>query len=240
MAIDCLENTIKDYGTDMTTVTKNLYRDLEDLLGWPETPKVPLSFKEDPVTLSCACWRHGSYEDLDQVLTTDQDRDLALKVRSHYLSKLTMQKLKGHSLSQFREKLGAFLVNNRPLYKDEIGMLYQLPYFYHEDLAVDALMSETAPVTVEPPHVKQRTLTPLKTLSLKRRGGEITQFWWTDQENHPYCLSIKTDVEHHALYQSIFDFSSICVETTLYPKPFLGTERYYYKMIKTKLLSVKS
>ena len=176
--------------------------------------------------------------DLEDIEITDADRELACQVRRHWLDKLTLQRLQGRTVSSFREKLGAFLVGNRPLYKDEIGMLYHLPYFYFEDLATAELVQSTAAVLPSVPERRDATLTPLKTFSLKRKHGEITQYWWTDPHNRPHCLNIKKDSEHTRLWKSLYNFSSISVNTSVSTKPFMGTDRYYYQIYAVDLLSV--
>jgi hypothetical protein len=203
-----------------------------------DTPKTPLSFSEDPVVLACTAHRMGNYPDLEDLHPTDQDRELGTRVRKHFMNKLVIQRLQGKQPSAFREKLGAFLVDNRPLYKDEIGMLYHLPYFYFEDLARDKLIAVTTPVQQVAPQRYEVTLKPYVNFSLKRRGGSVKQYWWVDNNLRPYCMNIKESGEHQTLYQSIWDFASITVESLMYVKPFVGTDRWHYKLVGPKLLGI--
>ena len=203
-----------------------------------EPEKIPVSFKDDPVVLACAAYRMGTYTEFENIDPTAEDRVLGAAVRRHFMDKLVFQRLRGIRLSPFREKLGAFLVDNRPLYKDEIGMLYHLPYFYFEDLEVQSLVESVASVdSTREPTRRAENLKPYKKITLKRKGGAIQQYWWTDRSNRPYCLSLRDSGEHQHLYASIFDFGAITVEAHMYAKPFRGTDKYYYQLMGTKLLS---
>ena len=202
-------------------------------------PKTPLSFGEDPVVLACTAHRLGNYPDLETLQPTDQDRELGSCVRKHFMNKLVIQRLQGKQPSAFREKLGAFLADNRPLYKDEIGMLYHLPYFYFEDLAREDLIATTTPVQQVAPQRYRVTLKPYANFSLKRRGGSVKQYWWVDSDLRPYCMNIKENSENQLLYQSIWDFANITVESHMYVKSFNGTDRFHYKLVGPRLLEVK-
>ena len=203
-----------------------------------DKPKTPLSFGEDPVVLACAAHRLGNYPDLEDLRPTDQDRELGSCVRKHFMNKLVIQRLQGKKPSAFREKLGAFLTDNRSLYKEEIGMLYHLPYFYFEDLARDELIAATTPVQQVEPQRHKVILKPYANFSLKRRGGSVKQYWWVDSDHRPYCMNIKESGEHHTLYQSIWDFASVTVESLMYVKPFISTDRWYYRLVGPRLLEV--
>lgn len=240
MALDCLANTTKDYGIDMNTVTVWSEDDNDPVMSLFEQNKtsLPAAFHDDPVALSCAAYRTGSYPRFEHLIVSQPDRELAQQVRRHFMDKLVMQRLRGERMSAFREKLGAFLVDNRPLLEDEIGILYQLPYFYHEDLDVESLIADTDVVTPAQPQTCAITLRPYKTFNLKRRGGSVRQYWWIDQDRRPYCLPVKENETNQPLYQSIWNFSTIQVESHIYTKPFMGTDRFYYKLAGTKLLGV--
>ena len=216
--------------------------DLEIFDAWNEKKqKEPVSFPTDPVALACAAYRMQSYMDLTEIMPLQEDYDLAARVRRHFMDKLVIQRLTGNGkISAFREKLGAFLVDNRPIYKDEIGMLYHLPYFYFEDLAQEELLSKIAEVAVEQPHQRGVHLTPLSKLVLKRRGGEVRQYWWVDSEKRPYCLSVGKNTDNQPLYQSIWEFPAIDVVSHMYVKKFPGADRHYYRLVGAKLLGVGS
>jgi hypothetical protein len=201
-------------------------------------PGAEIKFSDDPVALSCAAYRLGSYHEFSNLRPLDEDYELADKICKHYIRKLTLQRLCNKNTSRFREKLGAFLVNNRPLYNNEIGMLYHLPYFYFEDLEIESLIEDTTPVVAQIPKHVEVVLRPFRTMKIKRQGGEIKKFWWVDNHKMPYCLPVRVATEHSTFYQSIFDFSSIRVSTRISTTKFWGTERWFYQLSHTKLLGV--
>lgn len=198
----------------------------------------PAVFHDDPVALSCAAYRTGGYPRWETLSVSQPDRELAQQVRKHFMNKLVIQRLRGEPMSGFRDKLGAFLVDNRPLLENEIGILYRLPYFYHEDLAVQAMLDDTVPMTWTDPVERETTLTPYQKIMSHRRGGAVRQYWWIDPDRQLYGLSVKDNVEHQNLYQSIWEFKSITVSAYMYTKPFVGTNRFFYKLVSAKLLGV--
>lgn len=218
--------------------TMNLITDLDEVFGFEKKQSSPMVFVDDPVALACCAWRHREYMDLANARPTDEDRALAVKVRRHFVEKLTLERLKNERVSEFRQKLGAFLVGNHQLLENEIGLLYRLPYFYFEDQFQQELIDKVAQVPVVQPATQRVQLTPLSSTVIKRRSGDVQQYWWIDSEYRPYCLSIRTSADNQNLYQSIWQFHSISVEAHMFVRPFPGTERYFYKLVGTKLLGV--
>jgi hypothetical protein len=220
--------------------TMNLITNLGDLFSIEEKKSNQVIFADDPVALACCVWRQGTYMDLADAKPTSEDRELAVKVRQHFVSKLTLERLQNDRVTAFRQKLGAFLVGNHQLLESELGMLYRLPHFYFEDLFQQELMDTVTQVSLIAPTSRQIQLQPLSVTVLKRRNGDVRQFWWIDNNRQPYCLSVRSNSDNQAMYQSIWEFHSIAVEAQLFVKPFLGTDRYYYKLVGAKLLGVTS
>ena len=228
----------------MSTVLLSAYDDTDPVMalfnGMDAKEKIRMKFSADPVVLACAAYRIGSYIDLDELIPLDEDRELGAKVRKHFMDKLVMQRLRGGPISAFREKLGAFLAGNRDLYKDELGMLYHLPHFYFEDLARAELIMATEPATPRQAFSDTFTLKPLSTMTMKRRSGSVKEYWWKDDYNQPYCISVRENAVDLMLYQSLWEFHSVTLESRVLSKQFLGTERYYYKLVSSKLRGVNT
>ena len=244
MASACLANTIKHCGIDMTQTVDLL---TEILSSWPaEGSKQKLSFKEDPIALSCASWRLdqqglGSYADLDTVIVISEDRELAAQVRKHFLDKLTLARLQGKEQSAFRTKLGAFLVGNHELTKDEIGLLYRLPFFYHEDKQIEKVMEQTDVAT--PPelaHSVNMTLTGVSKIWRHRRSGQSTQFWFRDQHNWPVELTVLHSNHLHGLVESLYDLGPFQISGRAWCRQFYGSQRRYVKLSNFRLLALSA
>lgn len=204
-------------------------------------PKV-MEFKDDPVALSVAAWRQrfsDPYPDFDSVVADAADRQMANVIRAHFVSKITMQKLKSDRISQFRDKLGAFLVGNRPLYKEELGMLYHLPYFYREDLEIDELTKQIKSADADHRDTVDVIIRPIKTIEIRRRSGVATQFWWVDDQNRPYCVTVNHNNEHSTLIRSLWQFAKISVQARLHRHTSFGANHfYYYKISNMQLLTI--
>lgn len=129
------------------------------VISWEElettavaTPEVSYNFTIDPLLLSCTLYRmikesrendSISYlnwslnEHADKIASkvTDQDRIFAETVKSYYMSKLLMAKLRGDHFTKYKTDLMQYL-NDSPksLTSRFIGMVYKLPYFYEYDM----------------------------------------------------------------------------------------------------------
>ena len=239
MASACLANIIKHFGINMSTVDLDLDND-PVMAMFEQKPKVAMTFSEDPVVLACVAYRLGMYINLEELVPQAEDRELGARVRKHFMDKLVIQRLRGGQISAFREKLGAFLAGNRPIYKDEVGMLYHLPFFYFEDLARDELILSTQPIQPQQPFAGTLTLTPLTTLTAKRRSGAVKEFWWKDDKNQPYCISVRENAVDLKLHQSLWEFASITFESQVLSRRFHGTERWYYRLVNNQLRGVNT
>jgi len=239
----CLASITKIFGIDMTLVMSTEFK-----LPDPYTSSPKLTFRDDPVVLSCASWRIGQsggglWTDLDEITDiTEEDRVFGATVRKHFMDQLVMAKLRGRKVSDWRAKLGAFLVGNHELTKAEVGMLYRLPYFYHEDQAVANVMKLTKPVSAflrtQPPGPLVWNLHSVERIVQYRRATDTTQFWFRDSRECPVMVAVSHTNNLHGVMDSLFDSGSISVAgRAAFWKPFYGEQDQYYVLLKTFRLS---
>jgi hypothetical protein len=158
------------------------------------------------------------------------------------MDQLVMAKLRDQKVSDWRAKLGAFLVGNHELIKAEVGMLYRLPYFYHEDQAVANVMKLTKPV---PARLRTQSPGPLvwnlhsvERVVQYRRANDTTQFWFRDGQDCPVMVAVGHTNNLHGVMDSLFDSGSIAVAgRNASWKPFYGEQDQYYVLLKTFRLS---
>ena len=241
----CLADIIKIFGIDMTfAFDTSTEVNLPD--SYTSSPK--LKFQDDPVVLSCASWRIGNagdglWTDLDTITDiTEEDRVFGATVRKHFMDQLVMAKLRDQKVSDWRAKLGAFLVGNHELIKAEVGMLYRLPYFYHEDQAVANVMKLTKPVPArlrtQPPGPLVWNLHSVERVVQYRRANDTTQFWFRDGQDCPVMVAVGHTNNLHGVIDSLFDSGSISVAgRNASWKPFYGEQDQYYVLLKTFRLS---
>jgi hypothetical protein len=235
----CLASIIKIFGIDMTLVMSTEFK-----LPDPYTSSPKLTFRDDPVVLSCASWRIGNaggglWTDLDEITDiTEEDRVFGATVRKHFMDQLVMAKLRGQKLSDWRAKLGAFLVGNHDLTKAEVGMLYRLPYFYIEDQAVANVIKSTTPVAASlrtrPYGQPFWKLNSVARIVQYRRKTDITQYWFRDDFNCPVMVAVSHSNSLYGVMDSLFDRGSISVAGhKAFWKPFYGLNDQYYMALTT-------
>jgi hypothetical protein len=225
MASVCLENTTKHYGINMNSVTnlKDLFRqwgaDLKDEADLSGSPRA--SFADDPLALSCASYRiykndpARRFVNIDTVKATQEDRNQAQTIRSHYSNVYTMKVLKGRSLTEYQQKTAEFLSGLYHLTTKELGLLYKLPYFYEEDLALDMVRTKTVSAEFTLPHLSELTeytLTPLVEILKSRKGGEWTEFVYQDQHNHAVMIVVRASDNMTHMLRGLFRHPSIRVQ----------------------------
>lgn len=233
--LNFLENTTKGYGTDMTTV--NLYEDLEGLLGWSEPAKKapePLALKDDPVALAMATyriWLHTGirWTDLENTTVLGDDRVHADDLRKYYAGQMTMDALKGQGLrTTFRKKLYAIATNCHEYTKEDIGLLYRLPYFYEEDLTLDRLVTEFTSVEVSVKKEIQGVFLLHKKMLRGRRSGEYYHYWLKQEGSpHLFKLVVKADDSLRSLVESLLEQPREYTATAYY-KGMQGQRRFNY------------
>jgi len=228
MDSDCLANTTKDYGTDMTqglatAISPSDLDSLTNILGMVDKQKdlrllpgevdhLALSWASYHVWLKDPGKRYVDWRDLE---ASAHDVEMAQVTRRYYRDQLMMRVLKtDRELTPFARDLYD-ICNGGALRECHRGMLYRLPYFYVEDITLLDIYQQyqqafpaqdaTAPFT------STRTLQPDRVVFRSRRNNECMQYWFRDQESgRPVMWPVKYDnplrsiVEHlHSLNQPL-------------------------------------
>jgi hypothetical protein len=185
-----LKDLFRQWGTDI--------KDVADLTKYSDSPRA--SFADDPLALSCASYRiyknnpARRFVNIDTVKATQEDRNQAQAIRSHYSNAYTMKVLKGRPLTEYQQKTAEFLSGLYHLTTEELGLLYKLPYFYEEDLALELVTTKTVSAEFTLPHLSELTeytLTPVVEILKSRKGGEWTEFVYQDQNNHAVMMVVR-------------------------------------------------
>ena len=224
----CLASTIKHYGINMNSVTnlKDLFKqwgtDIDnsaDLAKLDRSPRA--TFSDDPLALSCASYRiykndpARRFTNIDVVKATQEDRNQAQAIRSHYSNVYTMKVLKGRALTEYQQKTAEFLSGLYHLTTEELGLLYKLPYFYEEDLALELITTKTVSAEFTLPHLSQLTeytLTPIVEILKSRKGNEWTEFVYQDQCSHAVMIVVRAGDNMAHMLRGLFRQPSIRVQ----------------------------
>jgi hypothetical protein len=223
----------------------------EGIKGLPLKSKI-LTFKEDPIALACASyriWRENPvrrWTDLDTVVVWQDDIEQAQALRKYYRERLVISALKntnGNS-SEFRRKLGALVTDQLEITKEELGLLYRLPYFYAEDLDLDYVVENTTGTKILPLPQDSEPMVlpfrPLKKILRSRRSAETYQYWWTTQEKGvPFMSAVKTDNPLLSIIDALFERDQVDLSCRVKPQEFIGyhRNRWFYYMFDLRLPS---
>ena len=206
-----LKDLFKQWGTDI--------KDEAGLTKLSDSPRA--TFSDDPLALSCASYRiykndpARRFVNIDTVKATQEDRNQAQAIRSHYSNVYTMKVLKGRLLTEYQQKTAEFLSGLYHLTTDELGLLYKLPYFYEEDLALDMVTTKTFSAEFTLPHLSELTeytLTPLVEILKSRKGNEWTEFVYQDQNNHAVMIVVRAGDNMAHMLRGLFRQPSIRVQ----------------------------
>jgi len=230
----------------------DLIEDEEPWMTWDrnQAVKKQVTLSDDPIAMSCASYRlwkeSGSrWLEIDQMVPNSDDRVRANEICAYYRGRLTWSVLKGQAtVSQFRKKLHALVTDNLDITKDELGILYRLPYFYAEDTAVDEVIAVT-----DDSHMVSKIhglTTPLEITSqfkllrqvlYSRRACEYHHYWLTsDFDPAPFMIAVDTKNNMASLLESVLARPTQ-LTTLLYPKPHRGYHRNrgFWSMTRLRL-----
>lgn len=196
---------------------------------------------QDPIALSYASYRlyregRGQYHELSSLSPTDDDCYKAIEIRKYYTDRLIVNALKNKKISEFRSKLGAFLVGNYQLKHNELGLLYRLPYFYAEDIFIDKLVTETDCVDNEPRQYNQTwTVTSLGYFLSSRRTGDCINFAFKNSKNQPIIWTVALKNPLLSLVRSINSAPQSQLALSAKPVKFWAHDHNYWSIYDVKL-----
>jgi hypothetical protein len=173
-------------------------------------------FKDDPVALSITSYLiwiknpHRRWVTIDEVgQVVPEARAMAHELRQYFLHRGTMKVLQGQTPTEFQYKMNAFLSDIRPLKTDELGLLYRLPYFWQEDMALDRVFEGATDITVDhEPQLRHITmiapLTPIREVLKSRRSGDMVQFWFANTEGQRCVYTVRSDNSLISVFRSLY------------------------------------
>lgn len=214
-------------------------------------PKRVIQFKQDPIACACASYRIWQenparrWSDLDSVVVWQDDIEQAQALRKYYRERLVMSALKNvnRQVSEFRRKLGALVTDQLEITKDELGLLYRLPYFYAEDLDIDYVVANTtnsreiSPVPADSQRLVM-TFLPLRKIFRSRRSAEVNQYWWTAEAGGiPFEFSVRTDNPLAGMIDGLFEREQVTLQHRVRPTSFRGyhADRWHYSLYDLRL-----
>ena len=207
------------YNTNTNTVFEvdDDFDNFKEILKSQQPKQVPdATFEDDPVALSITSyliWKstpHRRWVPVTEVgRVTPEARAMAHELRKYYLQRNTMKLLMGRPHTEFQLKMDQFLSDIRPLKIDELGILYRLPYFYQEDLALDQVFDGAANIEIptDSPWSDRMTIhTPLtlvREVLKSRKSGDYIQFWFQNPDGQRLVHDVRSDNKLLSVFRSL-------------------------------------
>ena len=213
----------------------------------------PPNWSDDPVAMSCASYRLWKttgerYARIEQQKPVDEDRDMANALRAYYRERTqdilfrTLKSAKGQAVSDFRRKLHLISMDQLIITQAELGMLYRLPYFYHEDLAIDRVVARTktsmSDVWTHWPERNVATLQPLERVFKSRKHSENWQYWFVGPSNQAYMLMLHRDNPLLNMFDAVFQQPTVRLEFLSYSRNLRYPEHNFYQIHQPTLANV--
>lgn len=230
---------------NMTAIT---WEELVDTSESRDT-EVRYNFTTDPLLISCTLYRlikesreSDSISYLNWSLTdhtdeisakiTDQDRVFAESLKSYYLSKLLMAKLRGDHFTKFKTDLMQYL-NDSPntLTSRFVGMVYKLPYFYEYDMQlIEIFGGEYKDLGPARQHDREDiTLTFIAKADNGQKRSRHYEYWFKDDSDTRILLEVEKHNPVRNLWEHIIQAGKLNVSTFLEKKRRDNLEFYVAK-----------
>ena len=137
--------------------------------------------------------------------------------------------------------MNGLLHDIRPLQHDELGLLYRLPYFWQEDLALDQVFEGATDIDVTPagPHLPawrivttHARLTPVREVLKSRKSGDFVQFWFSTHDGERCMYAVRADNTLISLFRSLFkkEFMQVKATAMLHRLPGSHIRTSYWKL----------
>jgi hypothetical protein len=219
-----------DFDILSDTATPRVYNTIMNCKPEPSVAE----FSDDPVALSITSYliwlknpqrRWVSVDEVAQV--APEARSMAQELRSYYLHRGTMKILQGHQPTEFQNKMMGLLADTRRLKTDELGLLYRLPYFWQEDLALDRVFEQATDLGSEFPggltvHMTA-PLTPIREIFKSRKSGDLVQFWFANSDGQRCMYDVRADNKMISVFRSLFRQPSLQVECDAHRQALPGS-----------------
>lgn len=205
-------------------------------------------FSDDPIALSIQSyliWKNNPsrrWVPVDEVgRVTPEARQMAQELRTYFLHRNTIKVLQGQTPTEFQYKMNGLLNDLRPLPQDELGLLYRLPYFWQEDLALDQVFEGAAHINVTPPGANlpewrvvttHARLIPIREVLKSRKSGDFVQFWFKTNDGERCMYAVRADNSLISVFRSLFKRESMQVKATamLHRMPGSHIRTNYWKL----------
>lgn len=205
--------------------------------------KTPQKHKLDnPIAASFAGYRVASiintpYHLLTDNIISDEDLVTANEAKEYYLGRYLLKRLSGRELTKYQTALCTMLQRDF-VYEDELGILYQLPYFYNQDLESDKIpeICKSLPYPGYTSYVamdRKFTITPLVKVAAYQKQTKGYQYWFKDADDYAACLHVNYSNNLSPLMDFIFNKKEpITINATWTLKPlFHITPEFHYRSL---------
>jgi hypothetical protein len=208
---------------------------------------------EDLLVLACT-WRRlregnaslatGMKNMLDHQLLefiSPEDRQEAIDIQDYYSKKIMMWKLKGNSLTKYREDLNSLIHSDSKKFREEmIGIAYFLPSFKDYDVGLDDVRCNVnnLPMSkIDKIKTTGKNLTPMKKLVRKTKRMNEIHYWLRTETNHGVMMALDAKNPLLHIWDHLFETKDLLsINATFYAQSRDDFE--YFSIKNWKLESI--
>lgn len=190
----------------------------------------PLGETHDALALSWASYRKFNdtgirWSEWDSADLLSIDHEMAQATRQYYRNRITVQALKGRDITKFQQELHD-VCNGAPLQLKHKGMLWRLPYFYHEDITRDQLRQQfTKEIQPQSPGTATVTLKPVSRIFKSRRQQEMVEYWF-EADDQLYMMDVQYRNDYRPMLDGLFERDQVCITAIMICREILGVKHY--------------
>jgi len=130
-----------------------------------------------------------------QVKVTDQDRDIANKVRRHFQHKFLLMQLKQKRLTEFQLAVQEVLLRNQYyLFEEEMSLFVKLYPFYLEDKQVESILDESKRIPIAGGFLLLNNvrLKYVGNVERKTKSKNELRYFWRTPEDHLVSVAVSS------------------------------------------------
>lgn len=229
----------------MTTTLKDLFTSMDPQTYKLDEPKLKVAHSDVLAMSVCANRQQNeqnpfqSFQSINEVDITDEDRRTADAVRKYYGKKYLWMSLHNKELTEWQQAALNFLTseNRRQYYENQEGLIHKLPEFYFNDLITDEIFKNADVSDMDiarvPGFLRQKqikNLKPVNVIKNRTKRSKENKYWLKDDNNRLCLVSIPMPNTLEHMWIDLFN-NSVTIKINGHYLPQRTMSGDYYKVV---------